>query len=124
MWCVRYERPPSSIYSTRMDDLGVDKLGDRLAPSLHAAMQLLEKREAERAWGWFGRTRTLGRPVRLLLCLVGSLVDLEHSLGGAWSICVGWMGLLCFPWCGCHVYAFRVAPFDYNSTIFAFVSVK
>ena len=33
-----------------MFGLGVDKLGNRLAPSLHAAMQPLEKREAERVW--------------------------------------------------------------------------
>ena len=54
MWCVRYERPPSSIYSTRMVGLGVDRLGNRLVLSLHTAMQSLEKREAERAWGSAG----------------------------------------------------------------------
>ena len=58
VWCVRYERPPSSIYSSRMVILGVDKLGNRLALSLPAAMQPPEKREAKRAWGgwidWMG----------------------------------------------------------------------
>ena len=39
VWCVRHERPPLSIYSSGMVGLGVNKLGNRLATSLHAAMQ-------------------------------------------------------------------------------------
>ena len=85
MWCVRYERPPSSIYSTRMVGLGVDKLENRLAPSLHAAMQPLEKREAERAWGCHRLTR------------VGSWLVLGLRHGGACPGWIDWMGLLLFP---------------------------
>ena len=62
MWCVRYERPPSSIYSTRMVGLGVDRLGNCLALSLHTAMQPLEKREAEQVWGGAGALGVRSHP--------------------------------------------------------------
>ena len=41
----------------RMVGLGLNKLGNRLAPSLLAVMQPLEKREAERVWWWCGVVR-------------------------------------------------------------------
>ena len=39
-----------------MVGLGVDKLGNCLAPSLHAAMQPLEQGGPERRWWSYGRT--------------------------------------------------------------------
>jgi hypothetical protein len=59
-----------------MVGLGVDKLGNHLALSLHAAMQPPEKREVERAWGQCGRTRCV-----LLACLATAL----HMWAPGWS---------------------------------------
>jgi len=60
-----------------MVGLGVDKLENRLAPSLHAAMQQPEKREAERAWAPAGLPRHR-------LAHVGSWLVLGLCHGGAW----------------------------------------
>ena len=98
VWCVRYERPPLSIYSTRMVGLGVDKLRNHLGPSLHDAIQPLEKREAERAWGWCGRT-----PASLPhhhLAHVGSWLVLGLCHGSAWSGWISRVGLFLFPLSG------------------------
>jgi hypothetical protein len=101
--------------------LAGDKLGNCVESPLHGINEPPEEWWAE---AHPGCSHTLPSPSRHRLRLVSLLVDLEHSHGGAWPRCVGWMGLLCFPWRRCCLYAFRIAPFDYISTIFAFCVYK
>ena len=71
---------------------------------------------------WWGCGRTLGVAAPGLAPSPPSL--LGHCYAGVWPRCVSWMGLLCHPWCGCYIYTFRVAPFDYISTLIEFMSCK
>jgi hypothetical protein len=119
MWYLKWG--PLHLYLYMFEvGLAWDKLGNYDKPPLHGINEPPEERWAEpHRW----RCALLG-PSRNHLHLVGLLVDLECSHGGAWPRYVGWMGLLCFPWCRCCVYTFRVAPFDYISIIFAFCACK
>jgi hypothetical protein len=120
---VCFEWGPLHLYLYMFEVcLAGDKLGNYVKPPLQGINEALEERWAEPLWWRCGRTLpglSLHR-----LCLVGLLVDLERSHGGAWPRCVGWMGLHCFPWHWCCIYTFVVAPFDYISTIFAFCVCK